>query len=109
MPEEKKSQDASQEAKIWAAAGYLWVISLVVLAARKNNDYIRFHANQGTLLFALSIIFMVIPILWFLNIVVAIAAIFGILKAWQGEKWELPALAGMAKSLGDWIVKTLKL
>lgn len=77
----EQNQVTKQEAKIWAAASYLWILSLVVLAARKNNEYVRFHANQGVLLFVASVIFMLIPGLgWLLNIVVAIAAITGLLK-----------------------------
>ena len=109
MAEQKSPSAPSQEQKIWAAASYLWIISLVVLAARKNKEYIRFHANQGVLLFVASVIFMVIPILWFLNIIVAIGVVMGIIKALQGEKWELPAVGSWATKLGDWIVKTLKI
>lgn len=98
------------EQKFWAAAGYLWIISLVVLAARKNEEFIRFHANQGLLLFVLSVIFVFIPIVgWFLNVIVAIAAITGIVKALNGEKWPLPLLAEPAVKLSDWLIKTLKI
>lgn len=98
------------EKKIWAAVGYLWILSLVALAARKDNEFVRFHASQGVLLFLFSIVFMFIPVLgWLLNIVVAIVAIVGIIKALQGEKWELPVVGGWAKGLGNWIIKTLKL
>src|SRR3989344_3230174 len=100
----------SQEAKFWGAVSYLWVLSLVALAARKNNPYVRFHASQGALLFVLSIIFMLIPgIGWLLNILIGIAAIVGIIKALQGEKWEVPVLGGFAVQFGNWIIKTLKL
>ena len=106
----EQNQVTKQEAKIWAAVSYLWILSLVVLAARKNNEYVRFHANQGVLLFVLSVIFMLIPGLgWLLNIVIGIIAIVGIIKAWKGEKWSLPVVGGMAKSFGDWIIKTLKI
>ncbi|MFA6255056.1 MAG: hypothetical protein WC675_03415 [Patescibacteria group bacterium] len=107
---ETKSQLNPQEKKIWAAVGYLWILSLVALAARKDNDFVRFHASQGALLFVISVVFWFIPGLgWLLNIVVGIAAIVGIIKALQGEKWELPIVGGWAKGLGDWVVKTLKL
>lgn len=100
----------SSEQKVWAAASYLWILSLVVLAARKNSVYIRFHANQGFLLFVISLVSILLgPIGMVLNILVVIASIFAIIKALQGEKWELPALGGFAKNLGDWVVKTLKL
>jgi len=107
---ETKSQINPQEKKIWAAVGYLWILSLVVLAARKENEFVRFHASQGALLFVMSVVFMFIPVLgWLLNLLVGIAAVFGIIKALQGEKWELPIISPWAKGLGDWVVKTLKL
>ena len=107
MPETKINP---QEKKIWAAVGYLWILSLVALAARKDNDFVRFHASQGALLFLLSIAFMFIPVIgWLANILVGIAAIIGIIKALQGEKWELPIIGSWAKSLGEWVIKTLKL
>lgn len=109
MPE-TKSQLNPQEKKIWAAVGYLWILSLVALAARKDNEFVRFHASQGALLFLLSIVFMFIPVVgWLANVLVGIAAIVGIVKALQGEKWELPVIGSWAKSLGEWVIKTLKL
>ena len=108
MAEEKKI--TKQEERIWAAAGYLWILSLVVLAARKDNAYIRFHANQGVLLFLLTIVFVLTgPLMFILNLIVGLAAIVGIVKAWKGEKWSLPVIGGIAKSVGDFIVKTLKI
>ena len=104
------SNTVSSEQKVWGAISYLWILSLVALAARKNSPYVRFHANQGVLLFLVSIVSMVLgPIGVFVNVVVAVAAIMGIIKSLQGEKWALPGVSGMAQNLGNWIVKTLKL
>lgn len=106
MDETKKS---ASDQKIWAVVGYLWILSLVVLAARKNNDYVRFHASQGVLLFIISIVALILgPIGMLINVVVVIAAVVGIFKAWQGEKWELPGLSNLAQNFGNWIIKTLK-
>lgn len=98
------------EEKIWAAAAYVWILSLVVLASRKDNDYVRFHANQGALLFLISVVLMIVPLLgWLLNLIVVLVMVVGLVKALMGEKWHLPFIADMAKSFGDWIVKALKL
>lgn len=95
---------------MWGAIGYLWILSLLALAARKNNEFVRFHASQGSLLFVVSVVLMLIPgIGWLLNIAIAIIGIMAIIKALQGEKWQLPVLGGMAKGFGDWIIKTAKL
>ena len=100
----------NSEDKVWGAIGYLWILSLVALAARKQNDFVRFHASQGALLFAISVVLMLIPGLdWLLNLLVAIAAVVGIIKALQGERWPVPLIGGLAKSFGDWIIKTAKL
>lgn len=98
------------EEKVWGAVSYVWVLSLVALAARKNNDYVRFHASQGTLLFILTLIFMIIPVIgWLINILLIIVMIIGIVKSLQGQKWEIPVVAGVSKTLADWIVKKAKL
>jgi uncharacterized membrane protein len=100
----------TSEDKIWGAVSYLWIFSLVALASRKNNDYVRFHANQGVLLFICSIPMCFIPMLgWLINIIIGIICIIGLIKAFQGEKWPLPVGADIAQNVGEWVVKTLKL
>ena len=107
MTETKKN---SSEDRLWAAASYLWVISLVALAARKNSDFVRFHASQGALLFVVSVVLMFIPVIgWLLNLIVGVTAIIGIVKALQGQRWPLPVGAELAARFGNWIMATLKL
>jgi len=98
----------SSEEKIWAALSYVWVFALVALAAKKDQDFIRFHANQGALLFVLSLA-GIVPVfgqLWVL--VLFIISIIGLIKAYSGEKWPLPLLAEVAKDFGAWVVKVMK-
>ena len=103
-------KEVSQEEKVWGVVSYLWILSLVALAARKDNEFVRFHASQGALLFIISIPLMFIPVVgWLLNLIIGILAIIGLIKAAQGEKWDLPLLADTAKKFGDWIIKTVKL
>ena len=106
MAEVKK---ITQEQKIWGALSYVWILSVVVLAARKNNEYVRFHANQGFLLFILSLFFWFPVLGWLLAVIVTILVIIGIFKSLQGEEWPLPILAQPAKQIGGWFVKTIKL
>jgi uncharacterized membrane protein len=99
----------TQDEKIWGALSYCWILSLVVLAARKNNDYIRFHANQGFLLFIVSLFWWFPIIGWAAGIAIVIAAVAGIVKSLQGEKWKLPLVGDLAAKAGEWFVKTVKL
>jgi len=99
----------TSEDKVWAAVGYIWILSLLALAARKNNEYIRFHASQGVFLFLCSL-FAWVPFLgWIIGVITAVLAIFGIIKALQGQKWELPVVGKTPSKFADWIINTLKL
>ena len=110
MTEVKSNKPINSEEKIWGAVSYLWILSLVALAARKNDAYVRFHASQGSLLFVISLVLMLLPgIGWLLNILIGIAAVVGIVKALQGEQWEIPVLGQFSKKFADWVIKTLKL
>ena len=40
---------------------------------------------------------------------ILILAVIGMIKAYNGEKWELPILSGAAKDFGDWLIKTFKI
>lgn len=104
-----QSKNITQEEKIWGAVSYIWILSIVALAARKNNDYVRFHANQGFLLFVLSLFFWFPIFGWILSVAVTIMAVIGILKSLKGEEWQLPVLSNQAKQIGDWFIKTIKL
>ncbi|OQA36580.1 MAG: Chloroplast import component protein (Tic20) [Parcubacteria group bacterium ADurb.Bin326] len=99
----------SQDDKLWAALSYLWIVSLIVLSARKGNEYVRYHADQGALLFALSFIGLIPVIGWIVSIFVLVLMVLGLVKSLQGEKWPLPLLSDSAKSFGEWLVTTLKL
>lgn len=104
MAEEKK---VSQDDKIWGLLSYLWILSIVALAMKKNNDYVRFHANQGALLFVISLIGIIPGIGQLVGLIVFVIAIIAMIKAYSGEKWPIPVFAKQAKEFGGWIVKTL--
>jgi len=103
-------KELTQEQKAWGAVGYIWILSLLALSARKDDEYIRFHANQGALLFVISIPLVFIPVVgWMINVVIGVLCIIGIIKALTGEKWPLPILSDTAVKFGDWVIKTIKL
>ncbi|MEI6627519.1 MAG: hypothetical protein WCL61_02900, partial [bacterium] len=98
-----------QDQKIWAAASYFWLLAIIVLAIKKNDDYVRFHANQGILLFILSLACFVPFFGQLLLMVVVIMMIIGMVKAFKGEKWPLPIVGDMPEKIGDWVIKTLNI
>ena len=104
------ASNLSNEQKIWGAISYLWILSLVALASRKDDSFVRFHASQGVLLLVIwAISLLTGPLIPIIGIIIGVTSIIGLIKAYQGEKWEIPVIGQYAKGLGDWIIKTIKL
>jgi uncharacterized membrane protein len=94
-----EAQDV-KEHKLFAIISYLGVLCLVPLFLVKKSPFAQYHAKRGLVLFiaemALSFV-NIIPILgqmiWFLAIIFfSVMSITGMIKAWHGEKWEMPWL-----------------
>jgi uncharacterized membrane protein len=82
------------------AAG--WVSGLIFLLIEKEDKEIRFHAMQSIVVFGgLTIVAMVPLIGWILSPFVMILGfilwLVCIVKAYQGEKFELPVVGEFAK------------
>jgi len=96
-----------EENKVVAAIGYISILCLIPLLLKPKSQFCQFHGKQGLILLIAAIINMVIgiiPILgWALSIIGAIAiiilSILGILKALNGEYWEMPYVADYAKKI----------
>jgi len=96
-----------------AAAAYLTFVpaaALLFLPAFRSNRFVRFHAWQSVLLWAAFFVLTILALL-FSNVAAAMAfLLFGILaslamlflwivlslKAWQGERFELPLFGELA-------------
>lgn len=89
--------------------GILVLIPLLAIDAKKRNDFIKFHLQQGLNFFILEIIVWVIGfiltmitfgifgyIMWIIWLFVVIVSIIAIIKAMNKEKWEIP-LVGKIK------------
>lgn len=106
MTEEKKvvktgaGLPKNTAAALCYAAG--WVTGLIFLLVEKKDEFVRFHAMQSVVTFgALTILSMVPVIGWVLS---PFAMITGfilwlvlIVKAYQGENFELPYIGKFAK------------
>ncbi len=98
------------EDRLWAAASYIWFVSIVAIAARRQNAFINFHANQGLLLLVISLVAMLVPLIGqIVQLVIFVVAICAMIQALSGKEWKLPAGADQAQQLGAWVVRVLKL
>ena len=106
--QEEKIQDKDiQENKIIAALGYIGILCLIPLLAKKESKFALFHGKQGLVLFIAEIItyfIFVIPVLgwttgFILNTCWIILSVIGIIKASTGELWKMPVLSQYAEKI----------
>jgi|GEM_PF-280121 len=102
MPPARDPKDVVDN-KDLAALGYVWILSLVVLFAKRGSPFVQFHARQGAVLFVLSLVVWAIPYVGKLTEVLVLAlCIIGFLHAAQGEWREVPIVGPLSRgSIGD--------
>ena len=87
--------------------GFLWILGLFV---EKDNEDVKFHTNQGLILFLLNVAAAVInaalswiPIVggiigvccWIINVLGFVLMILGIINAAQGQRKPLPIIGNL--------------
>ncbi|GAV31818.1 MAG: DUF4870 domain-containing protein [Coriobacteriia bacterium] len=98
----------SDTSKILAALGYLTGIAALIailIEPYKNEKWLRLHAVQALGLAVVAIvaqIVLAIPVIgWIAGPLVSVAvlvfAILGIVKAWQGEYYQMPVIYDLVK------------
>ena len=89
-----------QDAKFFAAVGYLSILCFVPLLLKKENKFAQFHGKQALVLFIMEIaasILGMVPALGdlvsrFAFVVFGIFSLVGIVKVLMGEYWEMPVV-----------------
>jgi fumarate reductase subunit D len=96
-----RSQDPQiQDAKFFAAIGYLSFLCFVPLYLKKENKFAQFHGKQALVLFILELaagIISIVPavgdlISRFAFVVFGLLALIGIMKVFMEEYWEMPVV-----------------
>ena len=97
----QNSQDPQiQDAKFFAAVGYLNILCFVPLLLKKENKFAQFHGKQALVLFILEVaagIVKIVPMIGDLVFTVAfvvfgIFSLVGIIKVLMNEYWEMPII-----------------
>ncbi|MFA5134255.1 MAG: DUF4870 domain-containing protein [Patescibacteria group bacterium] len=100
--EEKKPEGAQPASKnsdsnLMAALSYVWVLSVVMLVIKKDDEFVKFHAKQGLVLFLASWLAWIPAIGWALGLVIVVLVIIGFLKAQSGERYKMPVVGDIAE------------
>ena len=104
MEEEKKMSVSGDN--VYAILSYLWILCLIPILMKKEEDFVRFHARQGLMLFIVEVAIGIIGIIPLLGHIVylvgmlacGILSIVGIVQVLMGNKWKMPVI-------GDWAEK----
>ncbi|MFA6909364.1 MAG: hypothetical protein WC289_05830 [Patescibacteria group bacterium] len=97
--DEKPMNTLSSESKLMAALSYVWIVSVIMLLIKKDDQFVYFHARQGLVLFLASFIGIIPVIGWFLWILVLLLDLFGFIKALSGERYALPGVSTLAEKI----------
>jgi len=103
----QKDGKASLLTRIAAAISYLGVFCLAPIIFKAKNEYIRFHARQGLVLFICEIIFVLIWIIPFIGWLIGfigwvacfIFSLLGLIRSLSGKKWEIPIIKNFASKV----------
>ena len=111
MPSESPERTAiGLDANVAAALAYSlgWVTGIAVLLVERNNRFVRFHAMQSTIVFALlSAVSFVLQAIPLLNVLIAVFVVIPVsavlwlilmFRAYRGERWLLPVVGPMAEA-----------
>jgi len=93
MMETKFTPEDIEKNKDVAALSYVWVFSVIILLARRDSAFVRFHARQGFVLFLLSIALWPYEIARYGEYLVLPLMILGFIEAAQGHVFAMPVIA----------------
>jgi len=105
-------QEKETNAKILAAVSYLSVVGLIILLIEKKSKFVIHHAKQGTALFALEVILMILAYIPFVNMVVPLlgvllfgVTIYGIVLALKNSEEKIPLINDLGEKIADLLKK----
>ncbi|OGY32150.1 MAG: hypothetical protein A3A57_02760 [Candidatus Woykebacteria bacterium RIFCSPLOWO2_01_FULL_41_12] len=86
---------------------YIGIISVIVLLVKKDSEFVQFHAKQGTVLFIVEVVWMVLTMflffLWFISwilwLVFLVVTVMGFIKAYSGERYKMPVIGDLAQKI----------
>lgn len=85
------SQATSHDQRNLAALSYVWILSVPVFLARREDGFVGPHARQGLLLFTFSVVAWFIPYAGYvLEIILGTVMVMGYVRASQGRTFILP-------------------
>lgn len=108
MEENKNPEEKGKSANPMAIISYIGPLCLIPFLAKDKDEFVKFHAKQGLVLFILEvvtwIIFRILPFwYWYLLNIVSLVwiafSIIGIINVVSNHKKELPIIGNLAEKI----------
>ncbi len=102
--EQKKPEAAQSKINAMALISYIGVLSLIPYFTKDTDEFAKFHAKQGFVLFLLEVasyvVMVVIPLFGFivgeiLGLVWVVLSVLGILNVTKNKKEKLPIIGDL--------------
>jgi fumarate reductase subunit D len=85
----------------YGVLSYLSIFCLVPILMKKEDDFIKFHAKQGLMLFIVEVAIGIIGIIPFLGGIIltlgvllcGLVSLAGIVQVLMGNKWSIPVIS----------------
>ena len=93
------------EGKVFAILSYLFILCIIPLILRKDNDFVLSHSKQGLVIFVAEVGVFILSIIWgegFLKLglfVLSVLSFIGIIAVLRGQYIELPVVASIADKI----------
>ncbi len=96
-----------EQPNIMAIMSYISVLCLIPILTKEKDEFVKFHAKQGLVLFigevATWIVFIIVPFLWFLGNLLGIfwlaLSVIGIVNVVNKKKKEVPLVGKFAEKI----------
>lgn len=104
-PEKQTQTPSLEDQNVRAALSYVLgaITGIIFLLIEKQNEYVRFHAAQSTIVFGILWIIGFIPglnilsmLIWPITLILWVVLMY---KAYQGERFTLPVIGDLAEKL----------
>jgi len=104
-----KKEKISFSSCLWVVSAYVWVFAFVPYFLKRKNEFVKFHAKQGVVLFVTELILIflsAIPIVGqlislFGSIFCAYLSIRAMVAGLMGRKWVLPLIGRYAQKIKE--------
>ena len=105
MAIKRENEKVVREGKLFAILSYLFILSIIPLILKKDNDFVLAHGKQGLIIFIAEVGVFILSIilgegfLRFGFFVLSVMSFIGIIAVLRGQYIELPVISKIADKI----------